>query len=245
VPNSEPYYRPDLALIHDRGFSVHAATCASGVLGLLRPVLDAGGKVLEIGCGSGLLTTHLIAAGHDVVATDASSAMLDLAREALPEADLRLLTLPDDPLPPADAIVGIGHALNYLDTEDEVHRSFVAMAAALRPGGVLAVDLCDLRWGELRRQQPKGAWVDDEWALIARFSLPRPELYVREMTTFVRDQDGGWRRDDEVHRNVLVDASRVPGLLAQHGVDASIEPAFGTEELPGGLVVVTGRKASG
>jgi 2-polyprenyl-3-methyl-5-hydroxy-6-metoxy-1,4-benzoquinol methylase len=76
----EPYYGRDLALIHHRGFGVHADMCAPGILRLLEPVLARGGLVLKVGCGSGLLTRHLADAGHRVVAADASPAMLDLAR---------------------------------------------------------------------------------------------------------------------------------------------------------------------
>jgi SAM-dependent methyltransferase len=95
------YYQHDLALVHARGYSQHADSCAPGILDLLSPVL--GGLVLELGCGAGALTRHLLAAGHRVIATDASPDMLEQARAALgPDADLRRLVLPDDPLPAAD-----------------------------------------------------------------------------------------------------------------------------------------------
>ena len=63
------------------------------------------------------------------------------------------------------------------------------------------------------------------------------------MTTFVRQQDGSWRRDDERHDNVLVDTSAVPVLLARHGVDATVSTSFGEAELPIGLVAVVGLKS--
>ncbi len=75
------YYQHDLALVHARGFGQHADRCAPGVLDLLAPVRD--GLVLEVGCGAGALTRHLLAAGHRVIATDASAAMVSLARAAL------------------------------------------------------------------------------------------------------------------------------------------------------------------
>lgn len=242
VQDGDPYYRRNLALVHDRGFGHHADACAPGVLTLLAPLLASGGLVLEIGCGSGRLTGHLLAAGHRVVATDASPAMLELARERLPAARLLRLTLPEDPLPPADAVVGVGHVLSYLPDEAAVRRALTSIAAALRPGGVLALDLCDLRWGEARRGRPPAALVADDWALVTRFSLPRPDLFVREITTFVRAADGGWRRDDERHDNVLVDAASLPDHLDRHGVDASVRAAFGEESLPVGLVALVGRR---
>ena len=64
------YYRRDLAMAHHRGFGVHAAACAPGILEFLRPVRVRHGLALELGCGSGLLNQELIGAGHNVVATD-------------------------------------------------------------------------------------------------------------------------------------------------------------------------------
>ena len=239
----DPYYRPDLALVHHLGFGFHAEACAPGIVALLEPVRDQGGLVLELGCGSGLLTRHLVDAGHRVVATDASPAMLDLARDhAAGAEDIRLLTLPDDPLPPADAIVSVGHALNYLPDEAAVDRALVAIAGALRPGGLLALDLCDLAWSEAGRGGPPQAWVTDDWAIVVARSSPSPNRVARAITTFVRRPDGLWRRDDERHENVLVDASRVPALLAEHGLEATLAPSFGTERLPDGLVVVIARR---
>jgi SAM-dependent methyltransferase len=82
----QPYYRGDLALVHDLGFGFHADRCAPGILALLEPVRQRRGLVLELGCGTGRLTRHLVDAGHRVLATDASPAMLERARRAVPGA---------------------------------------------------------------------------------------------------------------------------------------------------------------
>ena len=111
----EPYYRADLALVHHLGFGFHADLVAPGVIALLEPVRARAGLVVELGCGSGLLTRHLLDAGHRVVATDASPAMLALAAETAPDAEgLALLVLPDDPIPPCDAVVSVGHPLSLI-----------------------------------------------------------------------------------------------------------------------------------
>jgi SAM-dependent methyltransferase len=241
----EPYYRRDLAEIHHLGFGFHADMCAPGVLALLEPVRERKGLVLELGCGSGLLTRHLIDAGHRVIATDPSPAFLDIAAEYVPDAeDIRQLVLPDDPMPEADAIVSTGHAVNYLPDTAAIDRALVATARALRAGGVLALDLCDLEWGRLRRDQPNHSHVTDDWALVTRFSVPSPDRYVREMAMFRRNDDGSWRRDDERHDNVLIDTSSVPALLAPHGVQAHIAPSFGAEHLPEGLVTLIGHRTT-
>jgi SAM-dependent methyltransferase len=241
-----PYYRRDLALVHHRGFAFHADACAPGILELVQPVRAQEGLVVEFGCGSGLLTRHLLDAGHRVVATDASPAMLTLARGVAPDAeDIRQLVLPDDPIPLADAVVSVGHALNYLPDETAIDRALVAIADALRPGGVLAIDLCDLEWGEARRDAPGMGRVGDDWAIVTEFSVPAANRFIREMAIFVRNDDGSWRRDDERHDNVLIDTARVPELLAKHGVEARVASSFGTEQLPTGLRAVIGRRPAG
>src|SRR5260370_33893364 len=149
-----PFYRRDLALVHHRGFGFHADRCAPGILEQLQPVRGHDDLVLELGCGSGLLTRYLLEAGHRVIATDASPAMLDLAREIAPGADIRQRRLPDDPLPEADAIVSIGHVLSYLSDEAAIDRALPAIAGALRSGGLLAIDIFDLEWGEAPRDAP-------------------------------------------------------------------------------------------
>lgn len=238
-----PYYRSALARIHYEAFGFHGSACAPGILARLARVRERGGVVLELGCGSGALTRHLVAAGHRVIATDASPAMVALAREAAPGAEeVRRLTLPDDPLPAADAVVSVGHVLSYLPDRASVERALRAIARALRPGGVLAIDLLDLGYRAARAGRAPVAAVTREWAVFAAFASPDPQTYVRDITTFVRGADGAWRRDDERHVNVLVDAAEMARKLAAEGLE-EVEVARGFDErqrLEDGLVAITG-----
>lgn len=241
---SQPVYRHDLAVVHHRGFGFHAAACAPGILGLLAPVHAQRGLVLELGCGTGLLTRELVGAGHRVIATDASPAMLDVARDLIGDRaeEMRQLTLPDDALPQAEAIVAVGHPLNYLPDAGAIDRALVAIAGALRPGGLLALDICDLEYGRARRNAPHFAGVEEDWAIITKFSMPSADRFVRDITTFLPNSDGSWRRDSEHHENVLIDTAQIPPLLRDHGVEAQVGASFGTESNPPGLRVVIGRK---
>ena len=243
TPPDSPYYRPDLALVHHLGFGFHADACAPGILALLEPVRQRGGLVLEVGCGSGLLTRHLVDAGHRVVATDASPAMVELARDhAAGAEDVRVLVLPDDPLPAADAVVSVGHVVNYVGERDAVERAIVAIACAVRPGGLFAIDVCDLEWAALRRGAPGAGKIGDDWAVAVEFSVPAPDRFLRDIATFLRNDDGSWRRSDERHENVLLETASIPDLLRPHGVEAVVGESFGDETLPAGLRTLVGRR---
>ncbi|MET0901846.1 MAG: class I SAM-dependent methyltransferase [Acidimicrobiales bacterium] len=240
----DPYYRAALAKVHHEGFGFHADACAPGILRHLAPVRERDGLVLEIGCGSGLLTKHLTDAGHRVVATDASPAMLDIARSYAPGAlEHRVVALPDDPLPDVDAIVSTGHALSYIDTQARLEAALVACARALLPGGVLALDLEDLSTREAQMARPPAAWVGDDWAMFMERVSDGPAHFARSMTTFMKEDDDRYRREHERHDNVLIDVRGVvPPLLEAEGLDVVVGLSFGDETNMEGLMVVLARR---
>ena len=102
----------------------------------------------------------------------------------------------------------------------------------------------DLSMGADRAGSPNSGRVGEDWAIVASYSTPAPDRFVRRMSTFVRNDDGTWRRDDEEHVNTLIDTAGLPSLLAEHGVDATVSDSIGTYQLPGGLMAVVGRKAA-
>jgi SAM-dependent methyltransferase len=99
-------------------------------------------SVLDVCCGTGLLTAELARQGMHVTGVDASADMLARAAAALPPGTpLVRAVLPDLPVTgPFDAAVSTFDGLNYL-TPDDFACSIEAIAERLRPGGWLAFDL--------------------------------------------------------------------------------------------------------
>ena len=95
--------------------------------------------------------------------------------------------------------------------------------------------MLDLDYGQIREGEPPFARVEEDWAIITAYWRPPPDRFVRDITTFVPDGAGPWRRGGEHHENVLVDTSRIPALLAGHGVRATVGTSFGDAELPASL----------
>ena len=105
------------------------------------------GRILEVGCGHGLLSLYLALCGSDrrVIGVDVDGAKVAEARaatgrlEPADSADVDFATVPPGWLPeePADGIV-IADVLYLLET-DAQRRLLKACAGCLAPGGVLVV----------------------------------------------------------------------------------------------------------
>lgn len=93
-------------------------------------------RILELGSGTGKLTSALIALGHDVVATDPSSPMLAQLTRVVPKA--RTVAGRAENIPLAASAVQVvvsAQAFHWFDRE----RALPEIARVLRPGGVLGL----------------------------------------------------------------------------------------------------------
>jgi SAM-dependent methyltransferase len=108
---------------------------------------------------------------------DASPAMIELARDYEPGAKFDVVRLPtglrpgdNGALPQADAVVSTGHVLNYLDTRAQIAQALSELARAVRPGGLLAIDLTTEAFCDRPGLGPIHAKVQDDWLIVTRFS---------------------------------------------------------------------------
>jgi hypothetical protein len=67
------------------------------------------------------------------------------------------------------------------------------------------VDLMTERYCERPDLGQVHAKVQDDWAIVTRFSRPEPYRFDRAITVFRREGAGLWRRSDEPHRNMTFD----------------------------------------
>jgi SAM-dependent methyltransferase len=99
-------------------------------------------RVIEIGCGTGIVTEHLARAGFDLVGLEPSARMLDVARERAGTEAVRWINGPVTDLDVSDADLAVmaGHVAQFFVWDDEWHDALVAVQNALRPGGRLAFE---------------------------------------------------------------------------------------------------------
>jgi SAM-dependent methyltransferase len=131
--------------------------------------LNAGGAMLELGCGTGRLALPIGRAGVPVVGIDRSAPMLARARARVRRAKLGrrvqlirgdIRQLPFRKRPPFAMVLAPYGMLQSLLRERDLKATLDAVYGALRPGGTFGVELvADLpSWQEYRKRISLTGW---------------------------------------------------------------------------------------
>lgn len=117
----------------------HYATAVVGAIHRLTAV-GPGTDLLDVACGSGLALSHAAAAGATIHGIDAAAPLVEIARDRLPGADVRLGSMFDLPWTPGsfDVVTSINGVWGGCE------RALVEAHRVLRPGGWIAFSF----WGE-------------------------------------------------------------------------------------------------
>jgi len=106
---------------------------------IVREILDGlpRGIALDAACGTGRHSAYLASLGHTVIGVDSSAAMLERAREKVPDgtfhaADLHDLPLPDDHVDVVVCALALMHV-------PEIEPVLAELVRVLRPGGSLVI----------------------------------------------------------------------------------------------------------
>jgi len=135
-------YGEGFADVYDEWYSdvTDVAATVDRVVGIVGP----GGRVLELGIGTGRIAVPLAEAGLSVVGVDASQAMLDRIEVAPPAADRLRVVEGDmvDQMPDGsfDAVLIAYNTIYNLLTIERQQACFDAVAAHLAPNGVFIVE---------------------------------------------------------------------------------------------------------
>jgi len=213
--------------------------------------LEPRARVLDCAAGTGTLAVGLALRGFDVVATDASEAMIARTRELAArhsvDLDARVCAWEDLSGPPSfDAVLCVGNSIPHAEGQAARRRAFGAMAGVLRRGGLFVVT--SRNW-ELERAQGSRVKVSEE--LVERDA--GRALVVQSWT--IADH---W---DEMHTlEVVVALIGDDGAVTAHGERlrcwpfrhetleedlraAGLEPDISTYDADVGRYLVTARRA--
>ncbi len=193
--------------------------------------------ILEVGCGTGSLTLQMLRRGYQVTASDYSESMLAQAENKLRDfRSLRLLRLDMRALPEElgrfDTIVAACDVVNYLCSIEDLASFFKSAHALLAPGGQLLFDV----HGPARVQEwqhcPFMNRVGEKTCYLWRVDLKETSIW-HYLTGFTQDNDGSWKRFDELHRQRYHTSDEITAALTNAGFTSIVSYDFGSKNPAG------------
>jgi SAM-dependent methyltransferase len=236
-------YASDLAYIHDQGFGAFAKGAAPGLLNLLCQNGIPNGRVVDLGCGSGIWARELTDAGYQVVGVDISPAMIELARRRAPEAEFHVKSFLRFRLPPCRAVTALGEVFNYLFDRTNSLRSLRRVCQgvfdALTPKGILVFDIAQPgRCKGLKQGFKEG----EDWACLVAFHHDgSTRQLIRRIVTFRKTGDA-YRWQEETHRQQLYSGRSIAQMLRDIGFRVRLVRSYGAYALPKRVVGLVARK---
>ncbi|HMC75460.1 MAG TPA: class I SAM-dependent methyltransferase, partial [Terriglobales bacterium] len=141
-------YERDLAYVQAAGFGSLAQGAATEIIGRLQSSSVQLRRVMDVGCGAGVLTKALTDAGFEVTGIDTSAELLEFARTNVPKAHFLHASAYDLEIVGYDAVVALGEPLTYHTESSEgdklLSSFFQRVANALPAGGMLIFDMIGL-----------------------------------------------------------------------------------------------------
>lgn len=240
-------FREDIAYVHEAGAAGFALKAAPGLLEILRGHGIPRGRVVDLGCGTGVWARELLNGGYRVTGVDTSKDRLLQARQTAPEAQLkRASSLHDVELPPCNAVTALNEALNYVSPDFKVFPRlediFLRVSRSLRLGGVFIFDLLVQTAG---RPVSYRTWeTGDDWAVLVEAGENRQRrMLTRTITTFKKEEEGeAYRRGHEVRHLAVQGRVDVEWRLQKAGFAVKLLDRYGEFLLPTRRVGFQARK---
>lgn len=194
------------------------------------------GKLLDIACGTGTLSELFSEAGLEVTASDLSEEMLAVASDRFAQAGLTVplfcLSMTDlEGLSGFDAVTIAIDSLNYLETEEEVKRTFREVYEALNEGGHFFFDVHSVH--KMTEIYMDGPFVldDEEISYIWHTEPGETEFSVIHDLTFFVKNGRFYERFEETHEQRTFPVSLYEQWLAEAGFqNVAITADFSNEK---------------
>lgn len=179
-------------------------------------------KVLELACGTGILSVMLAQKGFEVTGLDLSADMIALAKKrAQGVAQLDFIEgnmLDLSQVGHYDMVTCYSDSLCYMEDEVELGQAFEQVYAQLKTGGRFLFDVHSTY--QTDQVFPGYSYHDnaEDFAFVwDTYADEPPHSVVHELTFFVKEADGRFQRYDEVHEERTYELLTYEILLEQVG----------------------------
>jgi SAM-dependent methyltransferase len=189
---------------------------------LSRVPINPGELVLDVGCGVGTFLRRVANRGARAFGLDASEALLDIARERLPDADLRVGDM--ESLPYQDDTFHLVTGFNSFFFANDIVAALREAGRVAKPGAPVVIQV----WGPHERND-----LEAMKAIVRPFMPPRPASAPPE--------------PDYSRPGVLEDIATRAGLVPESAFDSTWSYEFPDEDTvrralvaPAGIAVLVG-----
>lgn len=179
--------------------------------------------VLDLACGTGSLTRLLAQRGYEMIGADLSEEMLAQAAEKCrgvgePEPIFLHQAMEGlDLYGTIDACVCCLDSVNYVTRSGKLARAFQRVHTFLMPGGLF---LFDINTPDKLRGLDGQVFLDENeesYCVWRADYSPRRRVCTYGMDIFQREENGLWRRWEEVHEEFAYQPEELEELLRQAG----------------------------
>lgn len=200
------------------------------------------GKLLDLGCGTGLHAIEFARRGWDVAGIDLSAEMIGMANARATQAGLKILFRQGDacglgPERDCDAVVSLFHVASYQTDHKRLEALFRRAHAALKPGGVFFFDY----WygGAVLAQgvETRVRVIEQDALRLTRIAQSEHDeqkaTVLVNYTLFCEDTERSTiRRVDETHRMRYWFPFEVEASLRSCGLEPACSHAWLSEAAP-------------
>ena len=180
--------------------------------------------VLDLGCGTGMLTRELDARGYDMTGVDSSEEMLGKAYENSAQSGKILYLCQDitefELYGTVAAAVCTTDTLNHLTDDESVAKVFSLLHNYLDPGGIFIFDVnSEYKFSSVYGQNDYV--LEDEGCLLTWQNDYDPENATADFyLTLFEETDGGlWRRTDTEFSEKYHSPEKLTAMLAHCGFE--------------------------
>ena len=192
------------------------------LIDILRKNGISDGVVLDMGCGTGAVTTRLSDAGYDMIGIDNSEEMLSIAMNKRGDDESILYLLQDmrefELYGTVDAVVSICDSINYVTEYEELVDTFKRVHKYLDDGGVFVFDIKTRHYFEdigetvIAEDREECSFIWDN------YFDEEDDVNEYQLSVFVKGKDGRYDKFTEEHYQKAYLLEQIKNAIKQSGL---------------------------
>ena len=190
--------------------------------------------VMDLGCGTGIVTRKLHDMGYDVFGIDYSPEMLSRAMESDEERGIMYLNQDMTELDLYSTIgtaVSICDSINYLLEDENLDDAFAGISKFLYPGGLFIFDCnTSYKYRDAIGESTIAESGEDVSFIWENYYDEEENVNEYDLTLFIKREDGLYERAEETHLQRGIEVSDIERLAEKCGLEIVLIADSDTEE---------------